>query len=110
MAAINMSLLAARSEFAMHQLVKRKNWAQREPGVIVVFVIVFLVACLVIALFINKKVCPPYSRRCVFGMGWLMGGVEESCASFLGGDRKWGYKGGNIRPVAMCREGRGYYL
>ena len=56
MAAIDMSLVA-RSEYALHQLVKRKNWAQREPGVIVVFVIVFLVALLVIAMFINKKVC-----------------------------------------------------
>ncbi|KAF1845795.1 uncharacterized protein K460DRAFT_366647 [Cucurbitaria berberidis CBS 394.84] len=55
MAALDMSLVA-RSEYALHQLVKRKkNWAQREPGVIVVFVIVFLVAILVIAMFINKK-------------------------------------------------------
>jgi hypothetical protein len=56
MAAVNMSLVA-RSEYALHQLMKReKNWAQREPGVIVVFVIVFLVAILVIAMFINKRV------------------------------------------------------
>ncbi|OAL53227.1 hypothetical protein IQ07DRAFT_641633 [Pyrenochaeta sp. DS3sAY3a] len=54
MAAIDMSLVA-RSEYALHQLVKRKNWAQREPGVIVVLVIVFLVAILVGAMFINKK-------------------------------------------------------
>ncbi|KAJ4370635.1 hypothetical protein N0V83_005156 [Neocucurbitaria cava] len=55
MAAIDMNLVA-RSEYALHQLVKRKkNWAQREPGVIVVFVVVFLVALLVIAMFINKK-------------------------------------------------------
>jgi hypothetical protein len=59
MAAVNMSLVA-RSEYAVHQLMKRqKNWAQREPGVIVVFVIVFLVAILVIAMFINKKVRSP---------------------------------------------------
>lgn len=55
MAAVNMSLVA-RSEYAVHQLMKRKNWAQREPGVIIVLVIVFLVAILVIAMFINKKV------------------------------------------------------
>lgn len=55
MAAVDMSLVA-RSEYAVHQLMKRKNWAQREPGVIVVFVIVFLVAILVLAMFINKKV------------------------------------------------------
>lgn len=54
MAAVNMSLVS-RSEQAVHQLMKRKNWAQREPGVIVVFVIVFLVAILVLAMFINKK-------------------------------------------------------
>jgi len=56
MAAINMNL-AARSEQALHHLVRRhKNWAQREPGVIVVFVIVFLVTILVLAMFINKRV------------------------------------------------------
>jgi hypothetical protein len=60
MAAISMPL-AARAEYALHQLAKRENWAQREPGVIVVFVIVFLVAVLVIAMFINKKVCRPIS-------------------------------------------------
>ncbi|KAI8935751.1 hypothetical protein NX059_007271 [Plenodomus lindquistii] len=54
MAAINMSLVA-RSEQALHQFVKRDNWAQREPGVIVVLVIVFLVSILVIAMFINKR-------------------------------------------------------
>lgn len=59
MAAISMPI-AARAEYALHQLAKRdKNWAQREPGVIVVFVIVFLVAILVIAMFINKKVRSP---------------------------------------------------
>lgn len=57
MAAISKSLVA-RSEYAVHQLLKRKegNWAQREPGVIVVLVIVFLVAILVAAMFINKRV------------------------------------------------------
>ncbi|KAF1929813.1 uncharacterized protein M421DRAFT_419590 [Didymella exigua CBS 183.55] len=56
MAAISY-LIAARSEFAMAQLAKReKNWAQREPGVIVVLVIVFLVLCLLIGLFISKRI------------------------------------------------------
>ncbi|KAG9386348.1 hypothetical protein A1F94_003098 [Pyrenophora tritici-repentis] len=55
MAAISMPL-AARAEHALLHLAKRnKNWAQREPGVSVVFVIVFLVAILVIAMFINKR-------------------------------------------------------
>ena len=56
MPAVNMSLIA-RSEYAVHQFMKRdKNWAQREPGVIVVLVIVFLVMCLLLAVFINKRV------------------------------------------------------
>lgn len=59
MAALDMSLVA-RSEAAVHQLIKRKNWAQREPGVIVVFAIVGAVAILLIALFIQKKVRSPY--------------------------------------------------
>lgn len=59
MAAINTSLVA-RSEVAVHQLMKRKqNWAQQEPGVIVVFAIVGAVALLLIGLFIQKKVRIP---------------------------------------------------
>lgn len=59
MAAISY-LIAARSEYAMAQLAKReKNWAQREPGVIVVLVIVFLVAILMIGVFISKRVRQP---------------------------------------------------
>lgn len=54
MAAFDMSLVA-RSEVALSQLVKRKNFAQREPGVIVVFAIVGAVAILMIALFIQKR-------------------------------------------------------
>jgi hypothetical protein len=56
MAALDMSLIA-RSEYALAQLAKRDNWAQREPGVIVVLVIVFLVLCLLIGVFISKRVC-----------------------------------------------------
>jgi hypothetical protein len=66
MAAVNMSLVS-RSEYAVHQLMKRKNWAQREPGVIIVLVIVFLVAILVLAMFINKRVrapsLPPFTNN-----------------------------------------------
>ncbi|KAF2740504.1 hypothetical protein EJ04DRAFT_559027 [Polyplosphaeria fusca] len=54
MAAIDMSL-AARSEVAIHQLIKRKNWAAKEPGVILVFAIVGAVAILLIGLFVQKK-------------------------------------------------------
>ncbi|KAF2142175.1 uncharacterized protein K452DRAFT_287394 [Aplosporella prunicola CBS 121167] len=38
-----------------HQLVKRKNWAAREPGVVLVFCIVFIVALLLVSLFIQRK-------------------------------------------------------
>lgn len=49
MAAIDMSLAVA-------HLTKRKNFAQREPGVIVVFAIVGAVAILMIGLLISKRV------------------------------------------------------
>jgi hypothetical protein len=58
MAAIDMSLVA-RSELAVHQLMKRKNWAAREPGVILVFCIVGAVAFLLIGLLVSKKVSNP---------------------------------------------------
>jgi len=54
MPAIEKSSLVAREVFAA--LAKReKNWAAREPGVIVVFAIVFVVAVGLISLFIHKK-------------------------------------------------------
>jgi predicted PurR-regulated permease PerM len=60
MAAINMNQIISRSNDAAHQLMKRKkNWAQREVGVIIVLCIVFLVFILLIALFINKQVRVP---------------------------------------------------
>ncbi|KAH7132517.1 hypothetical protein B0J11DRAFT_577429 [Dendryphion nanum] len=54
MAALDMSLVA-RGEAAVHHLVARKNWAQREPGVIVVFAIVGAVGILLIGLLISKR-------------------------------------------------------
>ena len=55
MAAIDMSLIA-RSEEQLHQLLRRKkNWAAREPGVILVFCIVFTIALLLISLFAYRK-------------------------------------------------------
>lgn len=54
MAAIDMSLVA-RAQAEMHHLVKRKNWAGKNPGVILVFCIVGAVAILLIGLFIQKK-------------------------------------------------------
>lgn len=54
MPAIEKSALIAREAFT--QLVKReKNWAAREPGVIVVFCIVFIVAVGLTSLFVHKK-------------------------------------------------------
>ncbi|TGO52234.1 hypothetical protein BCON_0145g00160 [Botryotinia convoluta] len=44
---------------ATQQLVKRQNWAAREPGVIVVFAIVFIVASGLIGLQISRWI----SRR-----------------------------------------------
>ncbi|KAF2474653.1 uncharacterized protein BDR25DRAFT_214125 [Lindgomyces ingoldianus] len=48
--------LVARSEVVVRQLMKRKNWAAKEPGVILVFCIVGAVALLLFGLFIQKKV------------------------------------------------------
>lgn len=52
MAAIDKQLIAARD--VASQLIKRKNFAAREPGVIVVFCIVFIVAVGLLGLFITK--------------------------------------------------------
>jgi hypothetical protein len=60
MAAIDMSLVA-RSEVAISHLMKRKNFAAREPGVILVFAIVGAVVILLIGLFISKKVFALFS-------------------------------------------------
>ncbi|KAK7429629.1 hypothetical protein QQZ08_003824 [Neonectria magnoliae] len=51
MAAINTSLIARE---AVHQLVKRKNWAAKNVGVVVVFCIVFVVALFLIGLSVSK--------------------------------------------------------
>lgn len=49
--------LAQREAQELHRfLLTRRNFATEEPGVIVVFCIVFIVAVLVIGLFINKKI------------------------------------------------------
>jgi len=51
MAAINTVVVR---DLVARELVKRKNWAQREPGVITVFCIVGTVAIGLIALWIYK--------------------------------------------------------
>ncbi|KAF2015713.1 hypothetical protein BU24DRAFT_461946 [Aaosphaeria arxii CBS 175.79] len=55
MAAFDKSLIT-RSEVAVNHLMKRKNWAAREPGVILVFAIIGAVAILLLSLFIHKKI------------------------------------------------------
>ncbi|KAJ4267470.1 hypothetical protein NW762_003577 [Fusarium torreyae] len=40
----------------VHQLAKRQNWAAKEPGVIVVFCIVGVVAIGLIGLFVAKRI------------------------------------------------------
>jgi len=62
MAAIDMSLVA-RSEEQLHQLLKRKNWAAREPGVMVVFCVVAAVALLLIGLWISRKMAARRAAR-----------------------------------------------
>lgn len=54
MAAFDHSLLP-RADEVLHQLVKRKNWAAKNPGVILVFCIVFTIAVLLIVLLTMKK-------------------------------------------------------
>ncbi|RAK96620.1 uncharacterized protein BO80DRAFT_468416 [Aspergillus ibericus CBS 121593] len=50
MAAIDLLAIEAR-----HQVIKRSNWASENPGVVLVFCIVFIVAVGIIALFIYRK-------------------------------------------------------
>ncbi|KAK7734327.1 hypothetical protein SLS57_000019 [Botryosphaeria dothidea] len=49
------NLLSAGPSVQAHRLVKRKNWAAREAGVVTVFCIVGAIAILLISLFAWKK-------------------------------------------------------
>jgi len=62
MAAFDRSLVA-RSEAELHHLMKRKNWAAKEPGVILVFCIIGAIAILLISLFIHKKIMARKAAR-----------------------------------------------
>jgi hypothetical protein len=53
MAALDYALLQSRQ--VLHQLVRRKNWAGKHPGVILVFAIVFTVVVLLIGLWIQRR-------------------------------------------------------
>ncbi|KAI9641851.1 hypothetical protein NHQ30_009718, partial [Ciborinia camelliae] len=48
---------------ATQQLVKRKNWAAREPGVIVVFCVVFIVAAGLIGLQLSRWIARRRERQ-----------------------------------------------
>lgn len=62
MAAIESSLVR-RSEHTLHELVKRKNWAAREPGVILVFCILGVLAIVLISIFIYKKISQRRAKK-----------------------------------------------
>ncbi|KAM7208707.1 hypothetical protein V8F20_000870 [Naviculisporaceae sp. PSN 640] len=55
------NVLVARDSFS--HLAKRSNWASREPGVIVVFCILFIVGVGLIALFISKKLAARKEKK-----------------------------------------------
>jgi hypothetical protein len=54
MAAFDHSLLP-RAEATLHLLMKRKNWAAKNPGVILVFAIVATVVILLVGLNVMKR-------------------------------------------------------
>jgi len=57
MAAIDYSLVARNADAHMHQLFKRKkNFAQKNPGVILVFCIVGIVGIFLTYTFIKRKI------------------------------------------------------
>ncbi|KAI9764132.1 MAG: hypothetical protein M1840_008692 [Geoglossum simile] len=57
MAAIDYSLVARSADAHMHQLFKRKkNFAQNNPGVILVFCIVGIVGIFLVSMFIKRKI------------------------------------------------------
>ncbi|EGS18625.1 uncharacterized protein CTHT_0052300 [Thermochaetoides thermophila DSM 1495] len=57
---------------AVSHLAKRSNWAAREPGVVLVFCIVFIVGCLLIALWIHKFIKARRERRAQGGSQEMM--------------------------------------
>jgi hypothetical protein len=63
---------------ALHELVKRKkNWAQRQPGVILVFCIVAAVVLLLTGLWLQKKVA---ARRAAKAALWTGDGHGHAAA------------------------------
>lgn len=62
MAAFDRSLIA-HSEAEFHRLMKRKNWAAKEPGVVLVFCIIGAIVILLTGLFIQKKIMARKAAR-----------------------------------------------
>ncbi len=63
---------------SLHELVKRKNWAQRQPGVILVFCIVASVVLLLTGLWLQKKVA---ARRAAKAAIWTGDGHGHAADS-----------------------------
>jgi len=55
--------LSSRTAATLHDLAKRKNWAAKEPGVILVFCIIGTLALLLTGIFINKKISERRARK-----------------------------------------------
>ncbi|KAI1808114.1 hypothetical protein F4811DRAFT_335989 [Daldinia bambusicola] len=47
----------------LNHIVRRQNWAQQEPGVIVVFCIVFIVGVGLVGLFISKAIAKRRAKK-----------------------------------------------
>ncbi|MCJ1232051.1 hypothetical protein MMC12_008732 [Toensbergia leucococca] len=61
MPTIDVSLVAR--EANKHSLIRRNNWAGKNPGVILVFCIVFIVAAGLIGLFLYRKALARKAKR-----------------------------------------------
>jgi hypothetical protein len=64
MAALDFAVL--HSNQVLHQLVKRKNWANKHPGVILVFCIVATVVILLFGLFLQRKLAARRAAKAEF--------------------------------------------
>ncbi|ESZ98463.1 hypothetical protein SBOR_1125 [Sclerotinia borealis F-4128] len=63
---------------ATQQLIKRKNWAASEPGVIVVFVVVFIVASGLIGLQLSRWIARRREKQAARLKGIVIsGGVQR---------------------------------
>ncbi len=63
MAAFDRSLIPSRKQHAAHQLIKRENFASKNPGVILVFCIVFVISLGLIILFVYRRMLARRASR-----------------------------------------------